>query len=362
MRVWMTLLLLAAFLAGCSSDTTTTPSDVQSEEQTAQAPSDAAAVEGEPTAPAAPAETTVVRMGIQEGAGSNLPPIIAVQEGIFAEHGLEVEFVPLQGSALLSSIVSGSVDFFSQAPQLAATASQQGADLRFFCGNVPSNWTSVMAPVESDLPSTADGASWEEVMQALEGKRVGLAALGATQEFWIRALADEAGADVNTMTLTPIGVGPAAIAALDGGQIDAFLGYPFLEQQLVARGDVEVLFPFAEEGPLAGEMITGWIGAGEWLDANAATATAICDSLGEAMAFFQDEGNRDTVDAVLEQQFGIADAGVREEVLDGGVLDVFDPELHCDRLEQAVSVFSEFGAAAAGSDLSCDTLFWSGAT
>ena len=205
----MSLFLLVALAAGCSSGTSTDdatqteapaaateeatePAPAATEEGTsaptaseAATPTDAAtATEVATEAAAAPPEQPVVQAGDPGGAGSNLPSIIASQQGFFEERGLTVEFVPLQGSALLSSIVSGSVQFFSQAPQLAAMAQSQGANLQFFCGNVPSNWTSVMAPADSGLPSTADGASWEEVILSLEGQRLGLSALGATQEFW----------------------------------------------------------------------------------------------------------------------------------------------------------------------------------
>lgn len=370
MRPWIVIVVLAVLLPACGSGATESPSEAEPQDtppaggaateptgETATAP---AADTASSDAAAGPTETTTVLMGIQEGAGSNLPAVIAQQQGIFAEHGLEVEFVPLAGSALLSSLVSGSVAFFSQAPQMAVTAATQGAALQFFCGNVPGNWTSVMAPVDNDLPSIADGATWQEVMQALEGRRLGLAALGATQEFWTRALADAAGADADAMILTPIGVGPPAIAALDGDQVDAFLGYPFLEQQLVARGDVELLFSFSEEGPLAGEMITGFLATADWVQANPETASAVCESLGTAMAFFQDEANRDVVDQVLSEEFGIADQAVRDEVLDGGVLELFDPELYCEPLEQAISVFNEFGSGAAA-EVGCGELFWQGA-
>lgn len=316
---------------------------------------------GESAAPSvAPAAVT---MAVQEGAASNLPMAVARDQGLFAAEGLEVEFVPLAGSALLPAITSGDVQFFSQAVQIVGTAIQQDVQLRFFCGGSDTNWTVVMAPTSSDLPTTADGATWQESLQSLEGSTLGVAALGATQEHWIRSLMNAAGMDEDSITLVPVGVGPSAIAALDGGQVDAILGYSFIKEQLLAAGDTEQLLAFDETGTdvLGDQMNTGMVADQAWLDANPDVATRLCDAFGNAMSWFQDPANADNLREILAgPDFGITDTSVQDEIVaPDGVLTYFSPEIDCERLERASQFFVDFGTFEAEPPINCDTAVWS---
>lgn len=365
-RAFVVAAALGMFIAGCGSGESN-PTSSDSGGQTSEA-SDRSTVEeasaGTEAESAAPSAAPVaVTMAVQEGAASNLPMAVARDQGMFEAQGLEVEYIPLAGNALLPAITSGDVQFFSQAVQIVGTAIQQDVQLRFFCGGSDTNWTVVMAPTSSDLPSTADGATWQESLQSLEGSTLGVAALGATQENWARSLMNAAGMDEDSITLVPVGVGPSAIAALDGGQVDAILGYSFIKEQLLAAGDTEQLFAFDETGPdgLGDQMNTGMVADVAWLDANPDVAQRICAAFGEAMSWFQDPANETELRAILAgPDFGITDETVQDQIMSpDGVLTYFSPEVDCARLERAADFFVEFGTFQAEPVIDCETAVWS---
>jgi NitT/TauT family transport system substrate-binding protein len=305
-------------------------------------------------------EVVPVKLGIQEGAGSNLPAVVAQEQGLFAEHGLEVEFVPIQGGGqLLSAVSSDSIDFFSQAPQTVAAAIQQGVPLQFFCGAVQRNWTSIVASADAGFPSVADGDEWQDVAAALEGKRLGVAALGAAQERWARALLEGAGVDPATVTLVPVGVTGSAIAAFDGGQVDAMFLSPFGTEQFVTRPDAAVLMTFGEDGPeeLRNEMLTGYIAEQSWLEANPDVAQSVCDALSDAIGWFQSPENEEDLRTLLAEQFGVTDPAVQDAVLaEDGSLTYFEPVIDCERVEYALDFLIRYGALAPEPEVTCEAM------
>jgi ABC-type nitrate/sulfonate/bicarbonate transport system substrate-binding protein len=305
--------------------------------------------------------TTKVQMAIQEGALSNLPAVVAQEQGIFRKHRLDVEFVPMQGGAVLSSVVSGAVQFVSQSPQIVGTARQQGQDLQFFSGGVRSNWSVLAAQKSAGLPATSDGADWKAVIQGLKGKKVGIAALGATQEQWMNGLIKGAGLARDDITLVPVGVGAPAIAALDSKQVDAVLTQPSAEQALVARGDISILQRLDEGGPFAGEMLTGYIASAKWLDSHADVAKRLQQSLAEATQYFQDPANAKTIDALLIKTFGVKAPEARQAILaSDGPISKFDTAADCAGLERAISNLEQAGTLKPTSE-PCKTMLWTGA-
>lgn len=352
------MLMVVAVLASACSGADTSSDAGGAEAPTAAEDQDTASAgdDGE----AGPAPT--LSMGIQEGAGSNLPSVVAREIGAFEEQGLDVEFVPLAGSALLGAVASGDIQFFSQAVQLVGQAIQSDVQLRFFCGSYPTNWSTILVPTAAGLTSTEEGATWQEALASLEGSTLGVAALGATQEHWILSLLRGAGVDEDALTLVPVGVGPSAVAALQGGQVDAVIGYSFINQQLAATGETEVLLTFDETGPefLGDQMNTGFVAPLSWLEENPETADAVCTALGDAMAWAADEANAEQLGEILAgPDFGIDDPAVRDEILaSDGILPNFSPEIDCERLERAADFFVEFGTFDPEPPISCETAVW----
>jgi ABC-type nitrate/sulfonate/bicarbonate transport system substrate-binding protein len=315
----------------------------------------------QPSGGGAAAQGTKVQMAIQEGALSNLPAVVAQEQGMFRKHQLDVEFVPMQGGAVLSSVVSGAVQFVSQSPQIVGTAQQHGQDLRFFAGGVRSNWSVLAAPKSAGLPSTSSGADWKAVIAGLKGKKVGIAALGATQEQWMNGLIRGAGLKRGDITLVPVGVGAPAIAALDSKQVDAVLTQPSAEQALVARGDISILQRLDEAGPFAGEMLTGYIASGKWLDSHADVAKRLNQALTEATQYFQDPANQKVIDATLVKDFGVKAPQARQAILaSDGPISKFAGGLDCAGLERAISNLQQAGTLKPTTN-PCKSMLWTGA-
>jgi NitT/TauT family transport system substrate-binding protein len=109
------VMLLTAFLvAACGEDAADTTSTDAAPATTATTDEAPATTEGEPgttsTAMAEPAEVSVILDWLMEG--SYAPLLWGIDQGIFAEHGLDVDVIAGQGSDLaMGQINQGEVDF-----------------------------------------------------------------------------------------------------------------------------------------------------------------------------------------------------------------------------------------------------------
>jgi ABC-type nitrate/sulfonate/bicarbonate transport system substrate-binding protein len=217
------------------------------------------------------------------------------------------------------------------------------------------------APKSTNLPTTASGTDWQTVVRSLKGKKVGVAALGATQEQWMNGLIKGAGMKTGDVTLVPVGVGPPAIAALDSNQVDAVLTQPSAEQALVARGDISTLYHLDEGGPFASEMLTGYVATGKWLDANPDVAKRLCSAMTEAITFFQDPANQKTLDGMLASTFAVKAPEAREAILaSDGPVTKFQRSLDCNGLEHAITNLQRAGTLKPAVE-PCKTMLWNGA-
>jgi NitT/TauT family transport system substrate-binding protein len=194
-------LLLASLLAACS----------------AQAPAAAPA-----EAPAGAATTTTIRTGYVPVL-IYAPLFVALERGYFAEEGLTVELLPIQGgSESVVQLAAGNFD-----------AAVGGAGAGLFNAAARGVEFTIVAPMHSERPPLASplvisAARADEIKSVadLKGKKVAINAVGAATEYWLaQALASGglSAADVE-ITAVPFRDVPAA---LESRSIDAaILGEP----------------------------------------------------------------------------------------------------------------------------------------
>jgi NitT/TauT family transport system substrate-binding protein len=132
--------------------------------------------------------------------------------GFFEEEGLSVELVYTRGgNAAMQALVGGAVDYAATSFDVAVQAFANGADIRRFAttGRLPL-FALAVAPGEVEaIASLAD----------LEGKAVGVSALGNADHTMLLYLLAEAGVDAKTVEFAVLG--PNLFEALRRGQVVA---------------------------------------------------------------------------------------------------------------------------------------------
>jgi len=171
-----------------------------------------AACSGSP-APAAGGSTVEqprLKIGIISVTATYVPLYLAVDDGLFAKEGLQVELLPFRGgSDLIKAVVAGSADVGVVSLAEVASGIAAGQPLKAFYGgfNVPAfDWYAV-----SSIHSLADA----------KGKRFGVTQYGSSTDFLTRyALASNGIDPAKDVQIVQGGDSPTRLAAMQAGQID----------------------------------------------------------------------------------------------------------------------------------------------
>jgi NitT/TauT family transport system substrate-binding protein len=143
-----------------------------------------------------------------------IPYEVARAGGHFARYGLDVELIYTRGGgAAMQALVGGAVDYAATALDVAIQAFAKGADIRRFAttGRLP-------LFAVATAPKTA---AHIQSLKELEGKTVGVSALGNADHALLLFLLKQAQADVGKVQFATLGVN--LLEALRQGQIDAGL-------------------------------------------------------------------------------------------------------------------------------------------
>lgn len=287
---------------------------------------------------------------------------VAEDENLFAEHGLDVDEVPVNGTApALVGLSNGSIHIVDASPFVVAKANQEGMDLRFFCGTLNVNWPGFLARADSDTVD-ADEAGFEAAVQALRGKVIGVGARGGGIEAISNSILGAAGLSPRDVEYGAVGFGEGAIGQLEIGNVDALLTYPYLTQQAGDRGALVVDVPSHAPEKLRDAMNAGWVASKSWLESHPDAAEAFCAGLGDGVSFVQDESNSARTSEVLGARFGLADVDVGTELLgEGKPLALLTTELDCRSMEYALEIGLQQDQFEAEPAPNCDNLLWDGA-
>jgi len=197
----------------------------------------AVAVSGISTAfPAQAEEVTKVKM-----AGSRLltyaPMWIAKELGYFTDERLDVDILETQGgNATTSALLGGSVDAVAASFISPSLLAEQGKRIQSMVGMDMSNiYVFVTDPklgVVNDDPKS--------LVDALKGKRFGVASLGSPGERQALNIFNKYGAKDGDIMLVAVGTGATAFAALRAGGIAGMITYEPDLTQALKTGAVEI--------------------------------------------------------------------------------------------------------------------------
>jgi NitT/TauT family transport system substrate-binding protein len=208
------------------------------------------------------------------------PLYLGVEEGFFAERGLDVELVTGQGgAALVPAVVSGEQDFAFSNTLSLMVAQQAGLPVQVVApgntstGNPADDFGCVLVPPGSPLQTVAD----------LAGKRVSTNTLNNINVAVIRDVVDRAGADSSTIEFLEI-AHPDVPQAVATGQVDAATAVEPFKTIALQQGArcLSNVFAEAQEDPL---LIGAYFTTSETATSDPELVDAFVEGLQESFAY-----------------------------------------------------------------------------
>jgi NitT/TauT family transport system substrate-binding protein len=153
--------------------------------------------------------------------------------GYFKEEGLALEYVSVQGTAvLMPQVANGSVEFGIMSPDLAIIAAAKGEafPIKFFYNFYPRHIFEFTVLANSPIKTLAD----------LKGKKLGVGALSWGNLPMSRLMLQQAGVTwMKDVQVLPVGVGAASWERLKSGSVDA-LNLPATQNVLMEQAGTPI--------------------------------------------------------------------------------------------------------------------------
>ena len=255
----------------------------------------------------------------------------AIDEGIFADHGLEVEVVPAQGGAqAIPALINGDIDFAIGQP-----FGPFRADLRDLGVVIIGNYASSLpASADTDVNAVvALSSSGISSPKDLAGKRVSVNSLGAAGDVTIMKAVEDDGGDPKSIQFVEVAF-PDVQAQLEAGSIDAgWVPDPFMSQ-IAGNGGAIITHPYQATIPGL-ELLTN-ITTQKKIDEDPELVKNYADAMSEALTWAS--SNEDAVRAAIVENMKIPEAAAA-----GITLPVFSPELDVDNLRTLAGLAVGYG-------------------
>ena len=260
----------------------------------------------------------------------------AMEEGIFEDHGIEVEVVPAQGGAqAIPALLSGDIQFAIGQPFGPFRADLQNLGVVIIGDYADSledgkDVNAVVSLADSGITDPAD----------LAGKRVAVNSLGAAGDVTIMKAVEDAGGDPTTIEFVEVAF-PDAQAQLEAGNIDAaWVPDPFMSNVVNDGGNI-VVHPY--QATIPGLSVHTTITTQELMDSDPELVADFAAAMTEALDWAAD--NEDAVRAAISTNMEIP-----EEAAAGITLPTFTSELEVSDLEELAALAVEFGVLDAEPD------------
>ncbi|MBW9120020.1 ABC transporter substrate-binding protein [Microbacterium trichothecenolyticum] len=252
----------------------------------------------------------------------------AIDEGIFEEHGLEIEVVPSQGGAnAIPALLSGDIQFAIGQPFGPIRADQQDLGV-VIVGNYANSLAdetdvnAVVALGDSGITRPAD----------LAGKKVSVNTIGAAGDLTIRKAVQDDGGDPSTIEFVEVAF-PDVPAQLEAGTMDAAWAPDPFRAMIVGDGGVSVVQPY--QATIPGLSVLTNITTQAILDEDPELVTAYSEAMAEALDWAAD--NEEAVRAAIATNLDIP-----EEAAAGITLPTFTWDLGGAGIEDLGALAVEF--------------------
>ena len=239
---------------------------------------------------------------------SSLTQQVAIEEGLYEKHGLDVQFVPTaSGPASAALLTSGGADIgYISGPQVL-TISTSGKAVKFLQDGELSNIEVI--GLASEKGEHADKAYPDNFLE-LKGKTVGVTALGSAVDTLLREMIRDAGLDPSKdVTIIATGAPPQTLAALKQGQIQYTINTAALTRTTFA-GALETYVVGNSENKnvgAGGEELVVWTPAvlEETTNKRAEDLKSYCSAMDETIAWMNRAENFGRVVSVAQEWLGL---------------------------------------------------------
>src|SRR5690625_5110774 len=210
------------------------------------------------------------------------PIYLGVEEGIFEEHGLDVELTLAQGgAAIIPAVQSGDFDFgFSNITSLVIGKSQ-GLPLELVApgpqttGEPGEDFSSLIVPEDSDAESIVD----------LEGKRVAVNTLNNINDTVLKEGMRQEGGDRDSMDLVEVAF-PDMGGQLESGNVDAIMAVEPFATMAMNEGAQEIYSPYAQ--PIEDLTIAAYFASTDRIEEDRETVDAFIAAMKESQQYAED--------------------------------------------------------------------------
>ncbi|TWP32974.1 ABC transporter substrate-binding protein [Leekyejoonella antrihumi] len=256
------------------------------------------------------------------------PMYLGVKKGFYKDHGLRLDLIPMQsGTAAISAVMSGSVDFGLATPIAVAQARAKGLPIRF------------VAPSEQRVPSinglVVKANSRLHNAKDLDGKTIALSSLKTQPQFNITAFGTMHGADPGSWKLISMAT-PDMLKALGADRIDAaYMAEPFLTQAKESGYRVIINDPLKS---VIGEkaMVSAWFSQDKTIKAKPNLMTEFVAATAEANTY--SNKHHDELRGIIPSYTKLP-----KKVVSKITLPVYAPTLNRETMKKTVSLGVKYG-------------------
>ena len=237
-----------------------------------------------------------------------LPTTLAQELGFYKEEGLEVELQDFEGGAkALQALIGGSADvvsgYYDHTIQMAA---EQRAFVAF---------VNMLRYPGLVLVTSPQSAAKVGDIRALEGRIAGVTTPGSSTHMFLTFLLARHQVPVDSVSVTAIGSGAAAVAAIESGRIDAaWLAEPAFTLVKKRNPTIRVLADLrTEEGTTEAFGVATYPSAvlyssADWLRTNRDTAARLARAIVKTLDWMKSHSEQEIADKTPKALRGADDA------------------------------------------------------
>ena len=237
------------------------------------------------------ADTVIV--GTVGSASANLWPVfIGINKSLFAERDIKIDLVYVQSSAaVVQQLTAGSLDVTMSTGLVdPIRAIEKGAPI-------------AIVRFESQSPPYALIAKPNiKSLRDLKGKVISLGGAKDITRIYVERMLAPSGIKPGEFDMVFAGATTARAAALQSGAVDAAILLPPSSFQAVANGfnELGLTVDFAPELPFSGTVVSV-----PWANGHKAVLTRLLDAHAKAVAWFEDDRNRQDAVAMMVKASGL---------------------------------------------------------
>ena len=244
----------------------------------------------------APVAPVAVTLQYSTGFTGVLPLLIANEAGFYNRADISANFVATNEA--ITTCLSGSADFCTPSPVVAAEAVSQGEGVQIVMTIQDRITQSLVVSPKIASGMSSHPGDFPGVLRDLKGHTIGVTVIGGSPDPDLEYMLKTAGMDPSTdVHIVALGTGGGEAAALKAGEVDAILTFTPVTQLAVQGGyGVNVLDLAKGQGPKALDQPFVVLACTTlYAKTHSAVARRVVGATAEAMTYIRDPKNRAVV-------------------------------------------------------------------